>query len=80
MAEKLDAIALLKADHRKVEALFEKFEKAKSDPAKKSLVQESAPSSALTPRLRKRFSIPPAPARSRKIWSRKPMSSMTAPK
>jgi hypothetical protein len=40
MAEKLDAIALLKADHRKVEALFEKFEKAKSDPAKKSLVQE----------------------------------------
>jgi hemerythrin superfamily protein len=40
MAEKLDAVALLKADHRKVEDLFEKFEKAKSDSVKKSLVQE----------------------------------------
>lgn len=40
MADKPDAIALLKADHRKVEGLFEKFEKAKSDFVKKSLVQE----------------------------------------
>ena len=40
MADKPDAIALLKADHRKVEDLFEKFEKAKSDSVKKSLVQE----------------------------------------
>jgi Hemerythrin HHE cation binding domain len=40
MADKLDAVALLKADHRKVEGLFEKFEKAKSDSVKKSLVQE----------------------------------------
>ena len=40
MADKLDAVALLKADHRKVEDLFEKFEKAKSDSVKKSLVQE----------------------------------------
>jgi hypothetical protein len=37
---KLDAIALLKADHRKVEDLFEKFEAAKSAGAKKSLAQE----------------------------------------
>ena len=28
--EAMDAIALLKADHRKVEGLFEKFESAKS--------------------------------------------------
>ena len=35
-----DAITLLKADHRKVEDLFEKFEKAKSDSVKKSLVHE----------------------------------------
>jgi hemerythrin superfamily protein len=35
-----DAIALLKADHRKVEDLFEKFESAKSASAKKSLAQE----------------------------------------
>lgn len=27
--EKMDAVALLKADHRKVEDLFEKFESAK---------------------------------------------------
>ena len=38
--EKLDAVALLKADHRKVEDLFEKFEKAKSDSVKKSLVEQ----------------------------------------
>jgi hypothetical protein len=37
---KLDAIALLKADHRKVEELFEKYESAKSASAKKSLAQE----------------------------------------
>ena len=37
---KPDAIALLKADHRKVESLFEAFEKAKSDAVKKSLVRE----------------------------------------
>jgi hypothetical protein len=40
MAEKMDAIALLKADHRKVEALFEKFEKAKGAAAKRKLVEE----------------------------------------
>jgi hemerythrin HHE cation binding domain-containing protein len=36
---RMDAIALLKADHRKVEELFEKFEKARSD-RKQALVQE----------------------------------------
>jgi Hemerythrin HHE cation binding domain len=36
----MDAIALLKADHRKVEALFAKFEKAKDSRAKKSLATE----------------------------------------
>lgn len=35
-----DAIALLKADHRKVEGLFEKFEHARDDNRKKALVQE----------------------------------------
>jgi hypothetical protein len=40
MADKMDAIALLKADHRKVEELFEKFEKAKNDSVKKSLVEQ----------------------------------------
>jgi hypothetical protein len=36
----MDAIALLKADHRKVEALFEKFENAKGAKAKKALAAE----------------------------------------
>jgi hemerythrin superfamily protein len=35
-----DAVALLKADHRKVEGLFEKFESATSASAKKALAQE----------------------------------------
>src|ERR1700761_1486333 len=40
MAQALDAVAPLKADHRKVEGLFEKFEKAKSDSVKTSLVEQ----------------------------------------
>ena len=39
-ADKKDAIALLKADHRKVEELFEKFEKAKGAERKKALADE----------------------------------------
>jgi hemerythrin superfamily protein len=37
---KLDAVALLKADHRKVEELFEKFEAAKGDGKKKALAEQ----------------------------------------
>lgn len=40
MADQPDAIALLKADHRKVEDLFEKFEKAERGPAKRKLAEE----------------------------------------
>jgi len=40
MADKQDAIALLKADHRAVEELFEKFEGAKGDGAKRKLALE----------------------------------------
>jgi hypothetical protein len=39
MADKLDAIALLKRDHREVEALFERFEKASGDGAKEKLAR-----------------------------------------
>jgi len=35
-----DAVTLLKADHRKVEDLFEKFEKARDSGRKEALVQE----------------------------------------
>jgi hypothetical protein len=37
---KMDAVALLKADHRKVEDLFEQFEKSRSDDKKKSLADQ----------------------------------------
>lgn len=41
MARKsMDAVALLKADHRKVEDLFDKFEKAREPGRKKELVEE----------------------------------------
>ena len=36
----MDAVALLKADHRKVEELFEKFESAKSTSVKQKLVEQ----------------------------------------
>ena len=38
--QKQDAIALLKQDHRNVEELFEKFEKASGDGRKQSLAEE----------------------------------------
>ena len=38
--EKPDAVALLKADHRKVEDLFAKFEAAKGDGRKKALAEQ----------------------------------------
>ena len=37
---KLDAIALLKEDHRKVEGLFEQFEKARKPDRKEALAKE----------------------------------------
>ncbi len=37
---KPDAIALLKADHRKVEELFEKFEKARGDGSKERIAHQ----------------------------------------
>lgn len=40
MAESMDAIALLKADHRKVEELFEEFEKAKGNDRKAKLANQ----------------------------------------
>jgi hypothetical protein len=40
MTDKPDAIAMLKADHRKVEELFETFEKARSSSVKEGLVEE----------------------------------------
>jgi hypothetical protein len=38
--EEMDAIALLKADHRRVEELFEKFDSTKGDATKEKLAQQ----------------------------------------
>ena len=40
MADKMDAIALLKADHRKVEDLFADFEKASGDGRKEKIANQ----------------------------------------
>jgi hypothetical protein len=40
MAKQMDAVALLKADHRKVEDLFEQFEKARDSDRKEKLVKQ----------------------------------------
>jgi hypothetical protein len=40
MPKKMDAVALLKADHRKVEDLFEQFEKARDKDRKERLVKQ----------------------------------------
>ena len=40
VAKNMDAVALLKADHRKVAGLFEKFEAAKGAASKRKLVEE----------------------------------------
>ena len=40
MPDNQDAVALLKADHRAVEELFEKFEKASGDNRKETIAQE----------------------------------------
>ena len=39
-AEKMDAVAMLKADHRKVEGLFEKFEAATAAGQKQKLAEQ----------------------------------------
>lgn len=40
MPEKMDAIALLKADHRKVEGLFEQFESSRSESKKGEIARQ----------------------------------------
>jgi hypothetical protein len=76
---KVDAVALLKADHRKVEGLGEKFHAAKSS-GRKALAEEICAELTSLPRLRKTSFIQPAKAKSMTIYGMKPMSSMTVPK
>ena len=76
----LDAIALLKADHRAVEALFAKFEAAKGDGAKQRLAEQICMELTVHTKIEEDSSIRPARARWRKTCSRRPMSSTTAPR
>ena len=39
--EEMDAIAMLKADHRKVEEIFEQFEKARGADRKRQLAEQA---------------------------------------
>lgn len=58
-AEKeMDAVALLKADHRKVEELFEKFESAKGESAKQKLAQQICMELAIHTRIEEEIFYP----------------------
>ena len=74
-----DAIALLKADHRKVEQLFAAFERRRASPQGEAGA-EICTELKIHTCSRRRFSIRPSAARSRTTCSTRPMSSMTAPR
>ena len=62
--EPMDAIALLKADHRKVEGLFEKFESAKGAAKKQALTQEICTELLVHTAIEEEISsTPPVPAK-----------------
>jgi len=61
-----DAIALLKADHRRVEELFEKFEKAKDGRRKRALAEEICTELAVHTTIEEEIFYPAARARWRK--------------
>ena len=73
-----DAVTLLKADHRKVEGLFEQFEKAKDTARKQKLAQEICTELTVHATIERRSSIRPVWRPSRKISNTRPMSSTTA--
>jgi hemerythrin superfamily protein len=58
-ANKLDAIALLKADHREVEGWFSQFEKARSEDKKLALAQKICSALRLHTRLEEELFYPP---------------------
>ena len=79
-AMKMDAIALLKADHRKVEALFDKFDKARAK-MKKALADRDLHGTGRTRGDRGRNFLPGVSGgRWKTICGPRRMSSMTAPR
>lgn len=74
-----DAIALLKADHRKVSELFEKFENAREG-QKQALAEQICNELKIHTTIEEEISIRPATVGSRRTRSTRPMSSTTAPR
>ena len=74
----LDALQLLSADHRKVEELFEQFEKAKGAAKKQELVLQICTELKVHAMIEEEIIIQRSAARWRTMRSTKPMSSMTA--
>jgi hemerythrin superfamily protein len=56
---KIDAIALLKADHREVEGFFSQFEKAKSEDRKQELAQKICAALRVHTRIEEELFYPP---------------------
>ena len=63
---KPDAIALIKADHRKVEELFEKFEKARDEDRKRALAREICTELTIHAMIEEEILYPASRARSRR--------------
>ena len=78
--EQADAIALLKADHRKVEELFEQFEKAKDHGQKQELAQEICTELTVHATIEEEIFYRPAKRPSRTTSNTRLMSNTTAPR
>ena len=75
-----DAVALLKADHRKVEGLFAKFEAAKSDGKKKALAEQICLELTVHTKIEEDVFYPACKGKVDDDLWRKPMSNMMAPR
>ena len=73
-----DGLQLLASDHRKVEDLFARFEKA-SGAAKEKIVKEICTELKIHSQIEEEIYYPEIAARWRRTRSTRPMSSMTAP-
>ncbi len=80
MPDNVDAIVLLKADHRKVEELFEKFEKAKDSKVKTALVHEICTELSVHTMIEEEIFYPACTGKIEDDTVTKPMWSTTARK
>ena len=80
MPRTADAITLLKADHRKVEELFEQFEKAKDTARKEKLAQEICTELTVHATIEEEIFYPACKEAVEDELDTRPMSSTTAPR